>query len=98
MRGWVRGIAFASILVAIWAAGFELAKTPLLPGPADVARSIVAAVRDGSLVLAVLTSAVRLAVGYAIAMAAGVPLGVALARSALVKQSVGPLVLGLSAV
>jgi NitT/TauT family transport system permease protein len=89
---------FASILVAIWAAASEIAKTPLAPGPLAVLRSLKAGVGDGSLVRAVLTSTARLTAGYAAALALGVPLGVALARSRIVKQAAGPLVLGLSAV
>ena len=45
-----------------------------------------------------MTSVVRLVVGYTVALALGVPLGIALARSRMVKQSFGPIVLGLSSV
>ncbi len=41
---------------------------------------------------------VRLVVGYTVALATGIPLGIALARSRMVKQSFGPIVLGLSSV
>jgi sulfonate transport system permease protein len=98
MRGWVRGVAVLAILVAIWAAASEIARTPLAPGPVDVARSLVAGVRDGTLVRALVTTAARLAVGYSLALAVGIPLGIALARARLVKHSVGPIVLGLSSV
>jgi NitT/TauT family transport system permease protein len=98
MRGWVRGLAVLAILVAIWAAASEIARTPLAPGPVDVARSLVAGVRDGTLVRALVTTAARLAVGYSLALAVGIPLGIALARARLVKHSVGPIVLGLSSV
>ena len=47
---------------------------------------------------ALATSVVRLLVGYAVALALGIPLGIALARSRVVKQSFGPIVLGLSSV
>ena len=47
---------------------------------------------------AVLTSAARLLVGYAIALALGIPLGLVLARSAATKRTLGPLLLGLSSV
>jgi NitT/TauT family transport system permease protein len=87
-----------AILVAIWAAVSEIARTPLAPGPVAVGRSLVAGVRDGTLVRALITSTVRLTVGYSLAMATGVPLGIALARARVVKHSVGPIVLGLSSV
>jgi NitT/TauT family transport system permease protein len=87
-----------AILVVIWAAASEIARTPLAPGPAAVAAAIVAGVRDGTLVRALATSALRLTVGYVVALALGIPLGTALARSTFVKQTVGPVVLGLSSV
>ena len=88
----------ALILVAIWAAASRLAASPLLPGPIEVARSLTAALVAGTLLRAVATSAVRLLVGYAIAIALGVPLGLVLARSEATKRALGPLLLGLSSV
>jgi NitT/TauT family transport system permease protein len=88
----------AGILVAIWAAASRLANSPLFPGPLDVARSLAAALAAGTLVRAVLTSAIRLLVGYAIALGVGVPLGLLLARSETTKRAIGPLLLGLSSV
>ena len=81
MRGWLRGLTAVAILVAIWAAASEIARTPLAPGPVEVGRALVSGVRDGTLVRALLTSAARLAVGYVVALALGIPLGTALARS-----------------
>jgi NitT/TauT family transport system permease protein len=98
MRGWLRGLTVLAILVASWAAASELARTPLAPGPVEVARSIAAGVRDGTLTRALATSVARLMVGYTLALGSGVPLGIALARSRAVKQSFGPIVLGLSSV
>jgi NitT/TauT family transport system permease protein len=88
----------AAILVAIWAAASRLAASPLFPGPLDVARSLAAAAAAGTLVRAVVTSALRLVVGYAIAIGTGVPLGLVLARSDATKRVLGPLLLGLSSV
>jgi NitT/TauT family transport system permease protein len=86
------------MLVAIWAAASKLAASPLFPGPLDVARSLAAAAAAGTLVRAVVTSALRLLVGYAIAIVTGVPLGLMLARSDATKRALGPLLLGLSSV
>jgi NitT/TauT family transport system permease protein len=86
------------VLVALWAAAAEIARTPLAPGPLEVGRALLGGVRDGTLVRAVLTSVVRLAFGYVAALAIGIPLGCALARSRAVKTLVGPLVLGLGSV
>lgn len=88
----------AAILVATWAAASRLAASPLFPGPLDVARSLAAALAAGTLVRAVFTSALRLVVGYAIALAAGIPLGLLLARSDATKRAIGPMLLGLSSV
>ncbi|HEY6459761.1 MAG TPA: ABC transporter permease subunit [Polyangiaceae bacterium] len=98
MRGWYRGLAALAILVVIWAAASEIARTPLAPGPVAVGAAIAAGVRDGTLVRALVTSTARLLAGYVVALLLGVPLGIALARSSLVKQTVGPIVLGLGSV
>jgi NitT/TauT family transport system permease protein len=86
------------VILAIWGLAARAASSPLFPSPADVAESAWSSLKTGVLIRAVLTSAVRLAVGYLIALAAGVPLGALLARSRLVNDAIGPLVLGLGAV
>ena len=98
MRGSLRALAALTILVGLWAAGSEIANTPLAPGPLAVARALHGVARDGTLARAVLTTGVRLAVGYTAALVVGIPVGIALARSPLVRQSIGPVVLGLSSV
>lgn len=98
MRGWLRAGLAGAILVGIWAALSEILRTPVAPGPLAVAGSLLAGFRDGTLVRALVTSVARLLVGYSVALAIGVPLGTALARSRLAKQSIGPIVLGLSSV
>jgi NitT/TauT family transport system permease protein len=87
-----------AILVVIWAAASEIANTPLAPGPGAVARALWAGARDGTLPRAVLTTAIRLSVGYGLALFIGVPMGIALARARIVKETLGPIVLGLSSV
>ena len=98
MRGAVRAVLTGVILVAIWAAASEAARSALFPGPLEVARALAHAVVEGSLGRAVLISAVRLVVGYAVALVIGVPLGLVLARSPAIKRTIGPLLLGLSSV
>ncbi|MEO7096676.1 MAG: ABC transporter permease subunit [Polyangiales bacterium] len=63
-----------------------------------MAQAIKGGLQDGTLVRAVLTSVLRLMVGYGLALVLGVLLGVALARSKATKQLVGPVVLGLGSV
>lgn len=98
MRGWLRGLMFAGALVLVWAAVSRFVDSPLAPGPLSVARALSSAARDGTLVRAVVTTVARLFVGYSVALLVGVPVGVMLARSALVKETMGPVVLGMSAV
>jgi NitT/TauT family transport system permease protein len=91
-------LTFACVLVLLWALCADIAKSPLLPGPLDVLRAAGTALRDGTLPLAIATSVLRLGFGYFVALAVGVPMGIALARVGVVKSSLGPLVLGAGAV
>lgn len=91
-------MAFLAILTAIWAVASRLGDRFLLPGPDDVARSLAGALRSGLLVRAVLKSFARLAVGYSTSLSIGVLLGLALARVRVVKETIGPVVLGLQAI
>ncbi len=93
----LRTLAFSAVVIALWAL-LTSRGSPLLPGPASVARALVASVADGTLPAAVVKTLARLTVGYAVALVAGVPLGVALARVRFVKEALGPIVLGMSAV
>jgi NitT/TauT family transport system permease protein len=98
VRGAIRAGLTAAILVVIWAAASEIAKSTLFPGPLEVARALASALAQGTLGLAVLVSALRLAVGYLIALAIGVPIGLVLARVPSLKKALGPMLLGLSSV
>lgn len=69
----------------------------LFPGPLAVAEGAGRLLRDGRLGAATGRSLVRLAEGYAAAAAAGVPLGIALARSRRFRRALRPLVLGMQA-
>ncbi|BDG09316.1 sulfate ABC transporter permease [Anaeromyxobacter paludicola] len=62
-----------------------------------VARSFWLMLQDGRLGAAVLRSLSRLAQGYGLSAAIGLPLGVAIARIGWVKLAIRPLVLGLQA-
>lgn len=69
----------------------------LLPAPTAVAARMAELVADGRLTAAAARSLGRLAQGYAVSAAVGVPLGIAMARSGLVNAALRPLVLGLQA-
>lgn len=92
--------AFYLLLLAIWEATYRLGVWPpyLFPGTSDVLHSLVTGLADGSLLLAVASSMRRLAFGYGLAVAAGVGLGVLLARNATLEHLLGPLVSGLQAI
>ena len=81
-----------------------MVKPWLLPSPLAVLRSLLEGVRDGygplhmgSLTWGLLLSLGRLALGYAISLVGGVILGLGLARSRLLDESVGTIVTGLQA-
>ncbi len=97
-NAWKTAFLRGIVILAIWGLAARAASSPLFPSPTDVAQSAWASLKTGVLLRAVLTSGVRLAVGYSIALGAGVPLGALLARSSLVRNAIGPLVLGLGAV
>jgi NitT/TauT family transport system permease protein len=69
----------------------------LFPGPLAVAASVWQLASDGRLGGAAARSLARLAQGYAISAAVGVPLGVAMARAEWMRAALGPMVLGLQA-
>jgi NitT/TauT family transport system permease protein len=69
----------------------------IFPDPLAVGRAFAAVLRDGRLSSAVARSLSRLAQGYGLSVAIGVPLGMAMARSAIVNASLRPVVLGLQA-
>ncbi len=70
----------------------------LFPGPDDVALALRDNVRSGLLPRAIAKSLARLCLGYSVSLVAGVGLGIALARVRWVKDTLGPVVLGLQAV
>ena len=91
------GMAAAPLLT--WELLSRLGPWPrwLFPGPLAVAAAFGAMLVDGRLAAAAARSLTRLAQGYALSAAIGVPLGMAMARSALVRAAIRPVVLGLQA-
>lgn len=93
----LRGL-FLVALLGCWAVGARVADNPLVPTPWEVVESLVENARSGVLVHAVTRSMARLAVGFGVSLVLGISLGLALARSRIVKATLGTLVLGLQAV
>jgi len=91
-------LATSGVLLS-WAAASSLVKSPLFPGPIAVFHSAAALTHDGSLPVAIATTLCRLAFGYGVALAAGVPFGIFVARSSpAVRGAISPLLLGASSV
>lgn len=67
----------------------------LFPSPWQVAVTLWDQVRDGSLLLATAVSLRRMLIGFSVSMVLGIPLGLVLARSRALDETVGSLVLGL---
>lgn len=88
---------FYAALFGLWwlAAAREVWPPYLLPSPADVWGFLVSVVRDGSLLPAVVTSAARVGAGYGISLVAGTLLGLGLARSRVLDETLGSAVTGL---
>jgi len=90
-------ILFFSSLVALWQAlvSSGIWSPVLLPPPLDVARYLLAAISDGTLLEGSWITMKRLMVGYLIGCVLGLPLGLATARSNYLSDTIGVLALGL---
>jgi NitT/TauT family transport system permease protein len=101
MSKWKRTALVATpiaLALSIWTLASSALASPLLPSPPSVARALAWAARDGSLSHAITTTLGRLAIGYALAIVLGIACGVASARSAWVRASLGRTLTGLSGV
>lgn len=86
-------------LLVLWALAARFGPWPqsLFPGPREVWGSLWSLVRNGDLGEALLRSMSRLAQGYGISVAVGIPLGIAIARFRWVSNALRPIVIGLQA-
>jgi NitT/TauT family transport system permease protein len=99
LRGWLRRGVFYLLLLALWEAVARSGLYPpyLFPSPLTVGRTLVDGVAQGLFVTAALVSIKRIAIGYLISLAIGVPLGLLLGRVRLLEETVGSLVIGIQA-
>ncbi|HET7826105.1 MAG TPA: ABC transporter permease [Anaeromyxobacter sp.] len=99
MNAWLRRTIVVAGPLLTWAFLSRLGPWPhwLFPDPLAVGRSFATVLSDGRLPAAVARSLGRMVQGYGLSLAIGVPLGIAMARSAVVNASLRPLVLGLQA-
>ena len=94
----LRRLAFLVLLIAGWHLAATSVGSFLFPTPAEVASSIAAGVKSGVLLRAIGKSMQRLLVGYGLSLGIGLVLGFGLARSKILRETVGSLVLGLQAI
>lgn len=87
-------------LIAIWAAASRLGWVdPLLvPSPGAVGATLVAGIRDGTLVIALLASLGRVCAGFAIGTVLGIGLGALTAKSRWAEDTIGRLILSLQTI
>jgi NitT/TauT family transport system permease protein len=99
MKRWTQKLGVLLVLLLAWEGLSRSGLWPvhLFPGPLTVAESLRAMVADGRLGAAVLRSMGRLGRSYAVSVAIGVPLGLAIARMAFFRHAVKPIVMGLQA-
>ena len=97
LRGMVPRLCAAALLLGAWqlAASLHVRPAYLLPAPADVWSTFAAQWREGHVTGAVWTSLSRGAVGFALALLIGTPLGLLMARVATVRLAIGSLVAAL---
>jgi NitT/TauT family transport system permease protein len=84
-------------MLALWETGYrrEWWNSYLFPGPVEVGKALLDGVRDGSLLIAVKISLLRIGVAFTIAMVVGTLLGMLNGTVSFFRRTVGVLALGL---
>ncbi len=95
----MRAAAFLAVMVTLWATVYKLKVWPptLFPSPLEVKTTLVDGFRDHSFQAAIWASLRRGVLGYLLSAVIGLPLGMLIARSTWVRQTIGSTVLGLQA-
>ena len=96
---WLRRIGFFLLVILIWGVLMNLDLWPsyLFPSPAQVWGSILNGFRDGTFPIGIQASVLRLIQGYAISLLIGLSLGLLMAQTRWLKDTVGMAVMGLQA-
>jgi NitT/TauT family transport system permease protein len=88
-----RGIFLsAGVLAALWALAAFLVKKPFLPGPAAVAQSFIALIKNGTLLPHILASLFRILAAFLISAVPAALLGLAAGRSRRLDAFLSPLI------
>jgi NitT/TauT family transport system permease protein len=95
-----RRIAFYVGIVAIWQLVFSLhvVSEQVVPSTLEVGKALAVGANNGSLLYGIATSLWRLIVGLAIAVVAGMTLGIFIARLEIVNQTIGSFLLSLQSI
>jgi NitT/TauT family transport system permease protein len=96
---WVRRLTFYALLLLAWEALARSGIWPdyLFPPPSEVLRTLALGLIGGRYLIGALVSIQRILIGYSIALVVGTVLGLSLARSRLLDETLGSLVVGLQA-
>lgn len=91
-RATLLALAGPALLVAVWAglSALQLFPDSLFPRPIDVVRGVGTEFSSGRLVTDIIASLFRVCAGFFLAVALGVPLGLAVGRSARARAALLP--------
>ncbi len=96
MTAWIRPLFLISLILLWWIlAAAKIWPPYLVPSPEDVARWAVDSFRTGMLLPAVVTSTVRVGLGFILSVLIGTLLGILLTRFKMLDETVGTAVTGL---
>ena len=97
MKRWCVAILFFVVVIAGWAlvARAGIWSPVLVPSPGDVARYLLGAIADRTLLDAIFVTLRRLLLGYAAGLVLGLPLGLLMARFQFMQDTFGLVALGL---
>ena len=93
MPNWAKALTLPIILLVIWQAwAMTLPETSPAPAPLKVVQSFAELTASGELIWATIQSLGRVLAGFAIAMVAGLSLGVLMGSSRIVRENLDPIV------
>jgi len=100
MNTTLKRVLFLGILIAIWEVIYKLQIWPpiLFPSPLQVGETLYLGIIDGSFITSLGDSFKRLLIGYGFALIIGTLLGLIIASSKLMEDTLGSLVLALQSV
>lgn len=93
MPNWAKALTLPIILLVIWQAwAMTLPETSPAPAPLKVVQSFAELTASGELIWATIQSLGRVLAGFAIALVAGLSLGVLMGSSRIVRENLDPIV------